>query len=101
MLDGWNAVLKLGAYVLTSNSEEMQKLTFEDILPLINECVRKTLAQTRVEKSLLFGEIKQDFKGLNMSFHIQRLREEFEQSHLEVTASQPAKNRQITMQHLP
>ena len=69
-MDGWNAVLKLGAYVLTSNSEELKKLSFEDILPHINECVRKTLAQSRVEKNLLFSEIKRDFSGLNMSFHI-------------------------------
>lgn len=78
ILEGWNAVLKLGAYVITSNSEELKKLSFEDILPFINECVRKTLVHSRNQKIPLFAEIKRDFKGLNISFHIERLREEFE-----------------------
>ena len=93
--------MKLGVYVITSNSEQLKKLSFEDILPFINDCVRKTLAHSRSEKIPLFAEIKKDFSGLNISFHIQRLKEEFEQSHMEVTASQPAKNKQITLQHLP
>lgn len=49
LIEGWNAVLKLGTFVLTSNSERLQKLSFEDILPQINECVRKALAHSRTD----------------------------------------------------
>jgi hypothetical protein len=44
--------------------------------------------------------IQKEFKDLKLSFHIERLRIEFEQSHREVQ-NQPLKNKQLNMQMLP
>jgi hypothetical protein len=91
------AILKLSVFVLTSNTEELQKLPFEDMIPHINESVRRTLVQTRGDRKNLYREIRKDFSKLHINFHIERLKAEFDQSHQEVTESQPAKNRQITL----
>ena len=97
LIDGWVAILKLSVFVLTSNTEELQKLPFEDMMPHINESVRRTLVHSRGDRHNLFKEISRDFSKLHISFHIERLKAEFDHSHQEVTASQPAKNRQITL----
>jgi DNA-binding transcriptional regulator GbsR (MarR family) len=68
-------------FVLTSNTEELQKLPFEDMMPHINESVRRTLVHTRGDKQNLFKDISKDFSKLHISFHIERLKAEFDQSH--------------------
>lgn len=100
MVAGWNAVLKMGVYILSSHSNILLQMPFEDILPEINEFVCSTLPQSRSTQENLFKMISKEFKDLKLSFHIERLQIEFEQSHREVQ-NQPLKNKQLNMQMLP
>lgn len=74
----------MGLYVLNTNSMYLKQMPFEDILPEINEFVCFTLKQTRKPDQNLYKMISKEFNGQQLSFHIERLRHEFEQSHKEV-----------------
>lgn len=78
MVAGWNAVLKMGIYILCSHSKILKQMPFEDILPEINEFVCSTLVQSRDTKENLYKMISHEFKALKLSFHIERLQIEFE-----------------------
>ena len=47
VISGWKAVIKMGLYVLNTNSMYLKQMPFEDILPEINEFVCFSLKQTR------------------------------------------------------
>ena len=73
-------------------------MPFEDILPEINEIAADVLKHTR--NDILYSQIKNEFKGLSITYHIGKLGAEFEESHREVKL-QPVKNKQLTMQQTP
>lgn len=90
---GWRAIIKLGVYMLSQSAAALKELPFEDILPRINDCVKDVMCNN--EKQVLYTAMKRAFgSGQDMTWHIDRLAREFEQSHEEVK-SQPLKNKQI------
>jgi hypothetical protein len=40
---GWRAIVKMGVFVMASNSEKLKSMPFEDILPTISECAKSVL----------------------------------------------------------
>lgn len=83
---------------MTAHSEPLQQLPFEDILPSVADFTKTILVPKR-PTLILYREIKQKFRGLKSSFHIERLAAEFDESHREVQL-QPVKNKQLTRQHM-
>jgi hypothetical protein len=82
LFGGWQAAIKISAYIIISHKHLLLKLPFEDILPLMPDCAKAVLQQERSD--LLYGLIKKEFKGLKFSFFISKLSAEFEESHKEV-----------------
>ncbi len=96
LIKGWRAIIKLSVYVLTSNSEKLKAMPFEDILPVLNDCAKDVLVQNRGSDQNLYLQIRNTFNPLKFSFHISKLAKEFDESHQEVNL-QPVKNKQISL----
>jgi hypothetical protein len=82
LIQGWVALVKVSTFILSSHRLMLKQMPFEDILPEINEIAADVLTHSRTD--LLYRQIKHEFKGLSIAYHIGKLGAEFEESHREV-----------------
>ena len=92
LVSGWKALIKFVVLMLTESATSLSKAKFEDILLRMNDLPKGWLEP--VEPSLdsestdtLFVKIRRRFKGLMMTFHLERLAVQFELSHCTVAAT--------------
>ena len=89
---GWRAIVKMGVYVICRDPGQLLGMPFEEIMPAINESVRKVLTQKRQDSTVLYEDVHEAFSGLHFTWHMQRLANDFDRSHEEIRTSQPERN---------
>lgn len=90
MLSGWKAISKLGLYMLTADGEQLTQKSFEEILHHISECPKQVLKPEGLgQDQSVYMMLKKEFKGIPVTFHLNRLKRDFEKSHSNV----PGKNK--------
>ena len=111
LVSGWKAILKMGLFVLKDGSEELLMRSFEDILHEITEKPKAILCKNpdeneetkeeTKEEVVIYQRLRQSFRtqegkeGSMLGFHLNRLKEEFEESH-SAAKLQPKQNKSLS-----